>query len=415
MMKFASLIGALLVLGFIYAATISPLPQVFNNVGLGCTQPNATGLICTNGSPIQISFVASSTYSPSYGSFTLVSLNPNITQPVDAYGAPCAVGSGQTNICLVTIAPYSPLLGNATVSQKVALKFTSGAYPQVYSYLNFSISLHHYLNSSDAALLQSYRSTLSTFSTQASYYNYVCAGYGICNATVAESISASNVLLLNVHNALQLSNLAQAYTNMTVAQTAAIQENTTFLPFYSNAKAILSYLTAAFSDINAAQTNYRSNFALLQNCTYSSGSDAAAYLNNRIQLALSSAVPSTLAQAQSYEGYASGMLQNSTSIIASCRQYHSYSPPFLGIGFALPNPFGGGLLWDAVLVVIILIAALLIRSRIISRNELKRIRNPVEEDLDSTYSKKELGKAEEVVDAEIDDDGEYLNKVSKKK
>jgi hypothetical protein len=390
-------------------------PIYVGNGAPGCTQTNTTYISCQDGSTITAGIIVSAPSTQLFDNYTVwESGNNNITALSGISGGECVVGYGKSTTCFITIPAFSVFSGNGISQKSITLRLVPSGYPQAAQSENISITINHYLNATVQAALESYESAYSGYILRGNEYAYVCGSYGVCNTTVQQSNEFVNHTLAEARSQLIGNNTAGATLNISFASTELKDSNATFYAFADNANSTVRAVVNGSEDIGIASSEFRNSTKVLSGCLSSNKTSAADYLAPRINESKEMQKPVTLSGAQQYSAYGSGLLKNTTGIIASCSKTNTFAASS-GFVLSLPDISLGGSTEYIIIAIVIIIALLYIRSALATRAEMKRIREQEEAPKDAMHQgSTEINKdgSADVETSNVEED-DFVQKISK--
>ena len=159
--------------------------------------------------------------------------------------------------------------------------------------------------------------------------------------------------------------------------------NTTFSAFAGYSDTVVKNVVAGKADIGRALGVFANNTAKLDNCTTSNKTTTATeYLLGRLNTAGKLPQPITPTGAQEYSAYASGLSSNASSIVASCSKSGTFSAS-PGLSISIPSFNIGSAAEYIIIAAVIIIAGLYMRSVLVTRREMQKIRGEHEGHEDS--------------------------------
>ncbi|MCL5427621.1 MAG: hypothetical protein M1321_00345 [Candidatus Marsarchaeota archaeon] len=374
-MKIALAVAFMALMGTAYAY-VYIAPIYTGAAGRGCVQPNATYISCPDGSNITVAVTVSAPDTPLLGNYTVWQVgnrSRSLAALTGTNGQGCEIGYGQSAICFISIAPFSAFSGNETSVENITLRLIPSRYPQSAYTQNISITVQHTLSANGLSAVSAYQSAYSQYSLRSNAYAYACSGYALCNSTIQGSIASIGGALSGAYNSILVGDYQNSMFNVSLAAAELKDSNSSFNAFESTISAVVKDVIAGRSYIANAADAYVNNTAALNNCSSSNHTTAGEYLAGKISEAESEPQPISADGAKSYEEYASGLSDNVSRIVSSCVKSGTFAAS-AGFSLNLGNLVLGSAAEYIIIAIVIVIAMLYIRSALVTRSEIRRIR-----------------------------------------
>lgn len=350
--------------------------SIYSGNAGACMESSSANFTCVDGRPIVVGFSLSAQTYPYYfyGNFTAdVPLYSGYHNLESVYGGPCIVPSGATTVCFITLPAIPVTSSNGTVKINFTIVLRSGEYPQVNFTGNVSITIVHYINSTDYTVVALYNEAMERYNQTEPAYAYFCTSHFICNSTIGNAIHEAGSNLANASGDLNDGRITPAYLNVTAAYQGLSGVYPSFDTFRAMANNVINNNIAAEALVANASYQFNKNSKLLYNCSEAYTSK----MNKSINGLESVPVISTLNASVGYLDLAGSIQKNVTEWIKSCTSGSaSTTGSSLGSAAGQGGPSKGSsmsLSYIAILPLLAIVVYLAVRLK--DAREVRRLRD----------------------------------------
>jgi hypothetical protein len=339
-----------------------------------CSQVNSTFIACYDGYSIPVSFSVTAPNSPSFGPFRVSQVDyANVSQPLDSFGNQCAVQSGATISCFISIKALPLSVGNGTVEKSIQLRLTSQPYPQLAFNRSINITIYHYLSHNESVLFSIYNSTSSAYLKDNATYGYFCRGYGICSANVGYGISVTGSYLELASENINYGSMQAATYNASVANRSINGLGSQYAFFVNNSNRIVNNVIEARSLLSAASNHYVNDEPFLNVCTVGNST-----YGKNIQLEIQNAegypMETNLTGSVKYLQLATNISDYTNNAIAQCKTSGQSSGKT-----GVPGSISKNTIYIIIIAIILILILIYVVLRYRSDQEIRRIREDADE------------------------------------